>query len=190
MWHIFWTYEDRICKLLLKLLLFINLGSRGAESPGRFNVWPKNSAWDMVHEQARCRDEAANHELPITAAFESCDISTEEHSSLTQNLMQICCSIHSVILNTMATQYTCSLNGIYCPHWLVQWSRHCSRMCIPVHSPWLPGYINVAQTILVILTMAGLFLGRPRTQKSNWNSFTFILNVLFCFFTKTFAYMY
>ena len=27
-----------------------------------------------------------------------------------------------------------------------------------VHSPWLPGYIDVMQNILVILTMAGLFL--------------------------------
>ena len=43
------------------------------------------------------------------------------------------------------------------PHWLVQWSRHCSHMFIPVHSPWLPGYIDVTQTILIILTMVGLF---------------------------------
>ena len=27
--------------------------------------------------------------------------------------------------------------------------------------PWLPGYLDVAQTILIILTMAGLFLDRP-----------------------------
>ena len=27
--------------------------------------------------------------------------------------------LYSLILNAMATQYTCSLNGIYCPHWLV-----------------------------------------------------------------------
>ena len=30
-------------------------------------------------------------------------------------------------------------------------------MHIPVHSPWLPGYINVMQTVLIMLTMAGLF---------------------------------
>ena len=65
--------------------------------------------------------------------------------------------LYSVILNAMATQYTCSLSGIYCPHWLVQWSHHCSHMHIPVHSPWLPGYIDVTQNILIILTMAGLF---------------------------------
>ena len=52
-----------------------------------------------------------------------------------QNLMQIHCSTCSVILNAMATQCTCSLNGVYCPHWLVQWSCHCSYMRIPVHSP-------------------------------------------------------
>ena len=34
-------------------------------------------------------------------------------------------------------------------------------MHIPVLSPWLPGYIDVVQTIHVILTMAGLFLDRP-----------------------------
>ena len=30
-----------------------------------------------------------------------------------------------------------------------------------VHSPWLPGYIDVARTNLVIVIIAGLFLGRP-----------------------------
>ena len=75
--------------------------------------------------------------------------------------MQVCCSTHSVILNVMATQYTCSLNGIYCPHWVVQWSHHCSHLHILVHSPWLPGYIDVAQTVLLILTMAALFPDRP-----------------------------
>ena len=34
-------------------------------------------------------------------------------------------------------------------------------MHIPVRSPWLPGYVNVAQTVLVILTMAGLFPDGP-----------------------------
>ena len=46
------------------------------------------------------------------------------------------------------------------PHWLVQWSQHCSCMHIPVHSPWLSGYINVTQIVLVILTVPGLFLDR------------------------------
>ena len=105
-----------------------NLGYSGAELPGCFDISPKNCAWDMVHEQACC-DKAANDQLPIAAGFWTIQIvSMEECSSLTQNLMQIHCSTCSVILNVMATQYTCSLNSVYCPHWLVQWSHHCSCM--------------------------------------------------------------
>ena len=78
-----------------------------------------------------------------------------------QNLMQIHFFTRSVILNAKATQYTCSLSGVYRPHWPVQWSRHCSRMQIPGHSHWLPGYMDVTQTVLVILTIAGLFPDRP-----------------------------
>ena len=40
-------------------------------------------------------------------------------------------------------------------------SHHCSYMHIPVHSPWLPGYIDVTQTILLILIMDGFFPDRP-----------------------------
>ena len=113
-----------------------------------------------MHEQVHCCDESANQQLPrAVALWIIWIVSMEECSSLTQNLMQIHCSTHSVILNEMATQYTCSLNGVYHPHWLVQWSHHCSYMSIPVHSPWLPGYTNVVQ-ITLILTMAGLFLDR------------------------------
>ena len=138
------------------------MGCRGAESPGWFDVLPKNSVRGMMHEGAYCHDGAANQQLPIAAAFWIIWIvSMEECSSLMQNLMPICCSICSVILNVMATQYTCSLSCVYHPHWLVQWSCHCSHMHIPVHSPWLPGYTDVMQTILVIL-MTGLFLDRLR----------------------------
>ena len=85
-------------------------------------------------------------------------VCTGEWSSLMQNLMQICCSTCSVILNAIATQYTCSLNSVYHPHWLVHSSLKSSLFtCIPVQSPWLPGYLSVLQTILLILTMAGLF---------------------------------
>ena len=34
-------------------------------------------------------------------------------------------------------------------------------MCTPVQSPLLPGYTDVAQPILVILKIAGLFPDRP-----------------------------
>ena len=86
---------------------------------------------------------------------------------------QIRYSTRSVILNAMATQYTCLLNSMCHPHWLVQWSLHCSSMCIPVHSPWLLDYINVTQTTLIIVTMAGLFLDRPQMSY-----ITILINVL------------
>ena len=38
-------------------------------------------------------------------------------------------------------------------------------MCIPVHSPWLPGYTDVTQTVHVALTMAGLFPDRPGVEQ-------------------------
>ena len=122
----------------------------------------------MEHEQVHCHDEAVHHQLPIAVAFWIIRIvPTEECSSFTQSVMQIHCSICSIILHVTATQYTCSLKGVYHPHWLIQWSRHCSHMCIPVHSPWVPGYITVAQTIFIILTMAGLFPARPHVFA--WN---------------------
>ena len=115
-----------------------------------------------MHERVHYHNEAANHQLPIAAGFWIIWIvSVEECSSLMQNLMQIHCSTCSGILNVTATQNTCSLNGVYCPHWPVQWSCHSSHMCIPVHSPWLPGGTDDVQTIFIILTMAGLFLDRP-----------------------------
>ena len=138
-----------------------NLGCSRAESPGWFDVSPKNSAPDEMHEWARCHDEAANHQLsrrPVVAFWIIQIVSTGQCLSLMQNLMQIHWFTRSVILNAMETQYTHSLNGVYHPHW--PWSCHCSRMCVPVHSPWLPGYVDVTQTILVILTVAGLFLDR------------------------------
>ena len=93
-----------------------NLGCRGAESPGWFDVSPKNSARDVVHEQECCCDDAGSHLLPIAVAFWIIWIVfMEECSSLTQDSMQICSSTCSVILNAMATQYTCSLNSIYYP---------------------------------------------------------------------------
>ena len=83
-------------------------------------------------------------------------------------MMCICCFTCSVILNVTTTQYTWSLNGVYHPHWLAQWNHHCSLMHIAVHSPWLPGYINVAQTVLVILIMTGFFPDRPCIFESDW----------------------
>ena len=59
-----------------------NLGCSGAEPPGWFDVSPKNSAQDMMHEQACCHDEVANHQLPIAAVFWVIRIvSVEEYSA-------------------------------------------------------------------------------------------------------------
>ena len=72
-----------------------NLGCGRAESPEWFDVSPKNSAWDMMHEWARFHDEAANHWLPIAVGFWIIQIvSMEKCSSLMQNMMQICCSTY------------------------------------------------------------------------------------------------
>ena len=69
---------------------------------------------DATHELGCCCDEAANHQLPRAVTLWIIQlVSTEEYSSLTQNLIQIHCSTRSVILNVTATQYTCSFNSIH-----------------------------------------------------------------------------
>ena len=60
------------------------------------------------------------------------------------------CDSHTVHIHTQGHLLP-TLTGIM--------NHHCSHMCIPVYSPWLPGYIDIAQTILVILTM-GTFSGQ------------------------------
>ena len=137
-----------------------NLGCRGAESPGWFDVSLKNSAWDMVHERARCRDEAASHQLPVTAAFWIIwVVSAEECSSLTQNVMQICCSTRSVILNAMATQYTRSLNGIYRPYTVGSSIHACT-----FQSTLLGCQVTLMlHKWFLLQIMAGLFPDRPCT---------------------------
>ena len=97
-----------------------NLGCWGVESPGRFDVsQKKNPSPNVRHEWAHYCGEAANHQLPIAMTFWIIRIVSMEECSRTQNLIQICCSTHSVILNAMATQYISSLNSVYCLHWLV-----------------------------------------------------------------------
>ena len=62
-------------------------------------------------------------------------------------------------------------------------------MYTPVHSPCLPGYIDVAQTILFMLKMAGCFLDRPYIFRSVWciplpETYIFWLSLLACKFLK------
>ena len=153
-----------------------NLGYRGPESPGWFDVSPKISAQDVMHEPEHCCDEAANHQLPKAVAvfvvlylcilkaslkaFWIIWIVPAEHcSNLMQNLTQICCFISSVILNARP----------HSTHAL--WNGHSSHMRILVHSLWMPGYINDKPTIPVIFTMAWLFLNWPHI-KNSYNSMT------------------
>ena len=81
-----------------------------------------------------------------------------------------------------ATRYTCWLNGVYHPHWLIQWSHHCSCMRIPVHCPWLLGYIDVAQTLLVLFNNGLTFLNRPHIHRSH---FTLTLKFKKCWILAT-----
>ena len=138
-----------------------NMGFGAAESPGWFDVLPNTlcvrcDAWAGVLSWWGCQPPVAysclNH--PV--------VSVEECPSLTQNRCRFVALYAQVILNTTTTPYTCSINGVYHPHWLVQWGRHHSHMSIPVHSPWMPGYIDAMQTILVVLAVAQLFPNRPR----------------------------
>ena len=57
-------------------IIFSWISLQGAKS-GLYGGWVTwviccfagNSAWDLMHKQACCHDEAANHQLPIAAAF-------------------------------------------------------------------------------------------------------------------------
>ena len=94
-----------------------NLGYRGLSHLGdlMFHQKTLQETWCMSRRVVVMK-------LPIAVAFWIIWIvSPEECSNLMQNLMQILCSTHSVILNVTGTQYICSLSGIYCSHWLVQW---------------------------------------------------------------------
>ena len=174
-----------------------NLGCTGAVSPGWFYVLPKLSAQDVMHKQTCCRDEAASHQLPIAAAFWIIPVGfMEESSSLTQNLMQIFCSTHSVILNVMATQYTHSLNGMYCPHWLVHWScylscAHSSPLSLaarlhwrhPNHSHYInKGWIFPGQTLFYIYTHTSI--------RFTYYKLYYVLTQYVCAHNIGYVYMY
>ena len=109
-----------------------NLGCKGAESPGWFDVLPKNSAGDVMHERAHYHDEAANHQLPVVAAFWITQFARGtfklnakfDADLLLYLLIHFECDGHTV----------CLLTQWHLIHWLVQWSHHRSHMHIPVHS--------------------------------------------------------
>ena len=99
-----------------------------------------------------------------------------DHSCGLRNLLNsFCRGMFTLNAKFDADSLLCSLSHLQCnsytvhmltqwrlsPSWLVQWSCHHSCMCILVHSSWLPGYISMVQTVLIILAIAGLFPDRP-----------------------------
>ena len=120
-------------------------------------IWcQKSSVQDVIHKQAHCHNEAAKNELPVIVAFWVIQIvSPEECSSLMQNLLQISCSTCSVILNAMATQCTGSLNGVYCPP-----DQYCEDVIVHVCA-FQSTLLGCQVTLILHLTMVGLFLDRP-----------------------------
>ena len=116
-----------------------NLGCRGAESPGWFDVSPKNSTWNVMHEWAHSHDKAANHQFPIAVAFWIIWIvSMEECSSLMQNLMQSLLQIHC----STCSHFECNSHTV---HIFTQWhllppltSTVKSSLFTHVHSSLLP----------------------------------------------------
>ena len=88
-----------------------NLGCMGAESPGWFDVLPKNSARDVMHEQACCRDEAVSHQVPRAVAFGIIQIvSSEQFLSFMQNLTEL--------LLYLLSHFECDSHTV---HMLTQW---------------------------------------------------------------------
>ena len=67
-----------------------------------------------MYEQVHCGDEAASHQLPIAAAF--CIISFHGDMFKLNAKFDADLLPYLLILNVMATQYTCSLNGTYRLH--------------------------------------------------------------------------
>ena len=130
-----------------------NLGCRGAESPGWFDVSPKKSAWDLMQEWVRCCDEVANHRLPTAVAFGIIGIvSAEGCSSLSKTSCRFIAQLTQSFWMWWLQNKHAHTRASTTPKWLAQWSGHCSHTRIPVHFPWLPGYMDVIQNILIILT--------------------------------------
>ena len=107
-----------------------NLGCRGSESPGWFDVSPKNctrcDAWAGVLSWWSCQSPVA-HSCSLLNHVDSFHrgmfkLNTQfDADSLLYLLSHFECDSHTV---HMLTQWDLP------PHWLVQWSHHCWHMCI------------------------------------------------------------
>ena len=145
------------------------LGCSRAESLGDLIFHQKS-----LHKRWCMRGYVVMMKLPIAMTFSMIPrVSAEECSSLMQNVMQIHCSPYSVILNRW-------------PH-----STHLTQQCLPppltstvtlslfthVHSSPLSlaaSFTDVAQTVLVLLTMSGFSLDSLHICGSFLNFFNWI----------------
>ena len=134
----------------------------GLPEPGSLSTDSRPSLKHLCHTFI-C---AALIALSLKALWITWIVSMEECPSLTQNLMWFVALLtqsfwvrwpHSTQAHSMVSTTA-----------TVQYSYHCSRMCIPVLSPWLLGYLDVVQTGLIIVMMAGPFPDRPLIYTSVW----------------------
>ena len=122
----------------------------------------------MIHEQACCHDEAANHQLPIAAALlnhlnSSCRRMFKRHTEFDADLVLY-----------LLSHFECDGHTV---HVLTQWplpspltSTVKSSLFTPVHSSplSLAARLHGCHTYHSHdMTMAGLFLGRPCLQSLN-----------------------
>ena len=136
-----------------------NLGCRGAESPELFDISREKlctscDTWTVALSRWSCQSPVAY----------SCSL-LNHLNSFCGGMFKLNAKWDADSLLYLLSHFECNSHTV---HMLTQQhllppltSRYCSCMHIPIHSPWLPGYINVVQTVLAMSTIAGLFMDRP-----------------------------
>ena len=105
-----------------------------------------------MHEQVHCHDEA-----PVVHRS-----SLLHHpNSFREGMLKLNAKFDAHLLLYLLSHFECDGHR---EHMLTQWcllSPLTSTVKLSLftyaHSPWLPGYINVALAVLILLTMVGLF---------------------------------
>ena len=112
-------------------------------------------------EPAHSRDEAANHQLPISGSL------LNHPNSFHRGMFKLNAKFDADSLLYLLTHFECNSHTVHMlAHGhlqppltgIVKLSLYTN---IPVQSPWLLSYMDVVETVLIILTMAGLFPDRP-----------------------------
>ena len=113
----------------------------------------------------------------------SCQSPVAHSCSLLNHPNSFCGGMFKLNTKYDAGSLLCSLSHLECDghtvHMLSQWhllpsltttvKLSCSHTYSPVHGPWPPGSIDVVQTVLIILTIAGLFPHRSQPPLSKAN---------------------